>query len=66
MSAPRKRPTRAATITATFTLEQFYTGMALAGLLASQAREPNKGWVTQWATEMGRLMAAKGTDGGPR
>jgi hypothetical protein len=50
MSAPRKRPTRAATITATFTLEQFYTGMALAGLLASQAREPNKEWVAQWAT----------------
>ena len=40
-------------------LEHFYIGMALVGILAAQAQEPNKDWVTNYALDVGRKMARK-------
>lgn len=48
------------------TVENYFAACALIGLLASQGAEPDPEWACEWATDMGRRMAAAALKRKPR
>jgi hypothetical protein len=40
------------------TLDEYYAGCALVGIVAAQPEEPDKEWVCDWSLAMGDMMGA--------
>lgn len=41
------------------TLEEYFGAAALMGLMSAQHGEPNKGWASRWALDLGEAMASE-------